>query len=289
MLSSILNTRSVTQSAKELGRTQSAVSHSLKKLREILNDELVYRQGNSLELTAKAQAMQLPLKNWLEQLDSILNIGDFDPAKSSRVFYIAATDIIEQLFAPKIISILQKKAPNVQMRFLRWEYPKVESQLLNSQVDFAVGVRGFDTSNIMQKILYEEKFISLVRKGHPILKGKVSLEKFLAYPHVMTGPGDGKGAVDHYLNKLNRKRKLLYTVNSFASAPALIENSDCILTAPLRFTDFLKKKHKVQTFNTPFKMDKFHLKLYWGKKHHNDPMNQWMREVILSVVERGAW
>lgn len=285
VLNSVLATKSVTQSAKDLGVTQSAVSHSLKRLREILDDEIVFRQGNSMELTAKAQGMKVPLKNWLEQLESILNIEEFDPTTSKKVFYIATTDIVEHLLVPGVIRILQEKAPNIQLRFLRWEYERIQNDLLNSQIDMAIGVRSFDSPNILQKVLYNETFISIAKKGHPILKGKMSLEKFLSYPHVMTGPGDGRGAVDNYLARLNRKRDLLYTVNSFSSAPSLVENSECILTAPSRFLKYIEKRHKVEIFDTPLEMNAFGVKLYWAKKHHNDAANKWLREIFYEVAK----
>ena len=88
VLNSVLETKSATQSARELGVTQSAVSHSLKRLREVLNDEIVFRQGNAFELTSKAQAMRAPLRNWIEQLENVLNIEEFDPKTSKKVFYI---------------------------------------------------------------------------------------------------------------------------------------------------------------------------------------------------------
>ena len=195
VLDSILETKSTTRSAKNLGVTQSAISHSLKKLRDILDDEIVFRHGNSLELTAKASSIQIPLRSWLEQIGPILNVEDFVPANSEKVFYIATTDIVEHLFAPLLIKTLQKKAPKIQLRFLKWEYEKIESLLLNSQIDMAIGVRTFDSPNILQRILYEDSFISMARKNHPILKKRICLESFLSYPHVMTGPGDGRGAI----------------------------------------------------------------------------------------------
>lgn len=285
VLNSILSTRSTTISARNLGVTQSAVSHSLKRLRDVLKDEIVFRQGNSMELTAKAQAIKVPLQKWLEQLDPILNIAEFNPKTSTRVFYIATTDIMEHLVVPKIIRVLRKEAPKIQLRVLRWDFPKVEEQLLNSQVDLAIGVRTFDSPNILQRVLYNDTFTSAARKGHPIHTGKATIEKFLSYPHVMTGPGDGRGAIDNYLEKLNRKRELLYTVNSFSSAPALIENSDCILTAPQRFLKYIEKKYKVQEFQIPIEINQFSLKIYWAKKHHNDSANKWMRDLFYDQAQ----
>lgn len=285
VLASVLETKSAGATARELGVTQSAVSQSLRKLREIIGDELVYRQGNAMELTARAENMKTPLLKWFNQLEQILKVAEFDPSTSERVFYIATTDIVEQLFAPKIIKILQKRAPSIKLRFIRWEYERVENQLANNQIDMAIGVRSFDSNHIMRRDLYQESFVSLVRQSHPILKGRMSLEKFLAYPHVMTGPGDGKGAIDNYLDRLNRKRDLLYTVNSFASAPTLVENSDCILTAPQRFLQLISQKYKTTIFKTPIKMNSFSIKLFWAQKNRNEPANQWLRQIFYEVAQ----
>ena len=242
----------MTKSAKDLGVTQSAISHSLKKLREHLGDEIVYRQGNTLELTQKAKDMKQPLKKWFDQIEDILYVDEFDPKTSQKVFYIAATDIIEQLYVPELIKRLQKEAPNIQVRFLRWEFERVETQLLSSSVDLAIGVRTLDSANIMQRIISEETFVSMARKNHPIFKDKIDLESFLAYPHVMTGPG-------------------------------LVENSDCLLTAPRKFMEHATKRHKVKLFEIPIDMKPFTIKAYWNKSNKNDKANKWLREIIYSL------
>ena len=287
LLNSVLETKSTTLSAKELGVTQSAVSHGLKKLRETLNDEIVFRQGNSLQLTNKAESIKRPLKKWLEQLEDILVTEEFDPTKSEKVFYVATTDIIEQLYAPQLIKLFQKEAPNIQLRFIRWEYERVEGQLLSSSIDLAIGVRTFDSPNIMQRVLYEENFVSMARQNHPIFSqnSSIDLESFLLYPHVMTGPGDGKGAIDKYLESLNRKRRLLYTVNSFASAPSLIESTDCLLTAPRKFSELIKKRHRIKLFETPISMKNFTLKAFWSKASQNEESNKWFRNQLYKVLK----
>lgn len=283
VLQRIIETQSLTETAKSLGITQSAVSHSLKKLRDFFEDELFFRNGNKLEPTDKAQTLAAPLSNWLGQLEHMLMSEVFTPEKSKKVFYIASTDIVEQLFVPKLIRVLQKKAPHIKLRFVKWVYPNVKSQILNSEMDLAIGVRTLDDPNIMQRVLYKETFISAVRKNHPMLKGKITIEKFISYPHVMTGPGDGRGAVDNYLEKLNRKRELLYSVSNFASAPPLIENSDCILTAPKKFLEHIVKKHKIELFEPPFPMQEFSIKMFWSKKNHKETSNEWLRKIFYNL------
>lgn len=50
----MMRERSVTRAASELGRTQSAVSHSLSKLRYLLKDELFTRDGGEMRPTPRA-------------------------------------------------------------------------------------------------------------------------------------------------------------------------------------------------------------------------------------------
>ena len=284
-LNSIIQSKSVTKSANELGVTQSAMSHTLKKLRDQLEDELVFRQGNQLELTAKAKAIKAPLAKWLREIESILEVEDFVPLTSQKVFLIATSDIVEQLFMPRLIQILSREAPLVQVRAIKWEYPKVEGQLLNSEVDFAIGVRGFDSSALMKRELYSESFVSMARKRHPIFRRKINIENFLKYPHVMAGPGDGRGAIDNYLDKINRKRNLMYTVHSFSSAPALVESTDCLLTAPKRFLEHTNGKYDTRLFETPVEMNSFGVNLYWAKLNHQEAANSWMREKIYAIAK----
>lgn len=238
-LITLLDTLSVTETAKKLGVTQSAISHSLKKLRHQLKDEIVIREGHHLLPTAKAEKIYPSLKRWMSELDYIIDATDFDPKTSKRNFYIATSDIIEQMFMAKIISQLKTEAPQIGIRLVRWNLEKIPSQLLSSEIDGAIGVRSFDNPNLMQRVLYKEVFICAARKGHPIFKTKKDLESFLSYPHTMTSSGDRvKGVVDSALEKINRTRNLTHTVANFSSAPFILENSDCILTAPSRFLHF---------------------------------------------------
>lgn len=280
----ILDTLSVTASAKKLGLTQSAVSHSLKKLREQLDDDIVFREGNRLVATAKAEKIYPVLKRWYGELDSIIDATEFDPRMSRKNFYIATTDIVEQMFLPDLISHLKVCAPEIGIRMVRWQSDLFYSQLMNAEINLAVGVRNYDYPNLMQKALYKETFHSAARSGHPIFETPINLERFLSYPHAMTSSGDRqKGVVDIALERLNRERLLLHTVSNFSSAPYIVENSDCILTAPSRFLRICAKKHKLEAFKPPIKLPEFDVKLFWSKKMHKDRANQWLRNVISDV------
>ncbi|MCJ8277859.1 MAG: hypothetical protein HRT44_05790 [Bdellovibrionales bacterium] len=188
---------------------------------------------------------------------------------------------------PHILASLNKKAPNISLRLIRWNPPALPAQMTNSMVDFAIGVSQLNIPNLMQRKLYDETFVCATRSNHPILKTKKQLEDFLTYPHTMTSSGDRvKGVVDRALEKINRKRNLTHTVSNFSSAPYVIENSDCIITAPRRFITSLEKRHKLKTFEPPLELPNFSVKLFWIKKNQNEAGNKWMRDFLYDVFNK---
>ena len=283
----ILETLSITESAKRLGVTQSAVSHSLKKLRHQLNDDLVIREGNRLTPTAKAEQIFPRLKKWLGELQPIVDATEFSPATSQRVVYLSCTDIVERMFMPKIVTLLRHQAPGISVRFVRWNGSTVHNQLTNSDIDFAIGIRALDYSNLKHRVLYRDNFTCAARTHHPIFKTQITLDDFLSFAHTMTSSGDRqRGVVDQALDKLNRKRALTHTVSNFSSAPQMIENSDCLLTAPRFFLESSAETHDIETFEPPLVLPSFDVKLFWSRKNHQDDGSMWMRDLIATGFEQ---
>ena len=83
----LLDEGSVTGAAQRLGRTPSAVSHALSRLREALDDPLLVRSGNRLVPSPRALALQDPLARVLADLQRAITSGSsFEPATSTRRF-----------------------------------------------------------------------------------------------------------------------------------------------------------------------------------------------------------
>jgi DNA-binding transcriptional LysR family regulator len=84
---------SVTRAAERLGRTQSAVSHSLSRLREQFGDPLLTKGGARMQPTALALNLIEQARPMLGGIQRVLSPQQmFDPKSSSRVFRLAAPD-----------------------------------------------------------------------------------------------------------------------------------------------------------------------------------------------------
>ena len=116
-LDALLRTESVSRSAQRLNVTQSAVSHALKRLRDIFGDPLLVRDGGGvMRATARAMALREPLERAMADIEGLLaSARAFDPANSQRVFRLAMSDAMTVEGLPSIVQLIRREAPNVDV------------------------------------------------------------------------------------------------------------------------------------------------------------------------------
>src|SRR5689334_12758949 len=72
--------------ARRLGLTQSAISHALKRLRDIFGDELFIRTPRGVQPTPRAVALRAPLSEALRLIADAVRSEAFDPAATDHIF-----------------------------------------------------------------------------------------------------------------------------------------------------------------------------------------------------------
>src|SRR5947199_5959565 len=113
----LMTERSVTRAAERLGRTQSAVSHSLSKLRDQFGDPLLLKSGVRMQPTALALELIEQARPMLGGIQRVLTPQHvFDAETSSRVFRLAAPDFFLTLFA-NLLTKLRPDAPGVSVEW----------------------------------------------------------------------------------------------------------------------------------------------------------------------------
>lgn len=286
LLQIIFETKNLTQAGERAGLTQSAVSHTLKKLRHSFNDSLVIRQGNKLVLTPRAELLQTSLNRWLNDFErNILFQEAFEPSTSDRTFYIATSDLVEHMLAPHLIKHLKQVAPNIRLIFRKLDKRGLASQIESGEVDLSISVLDSSHPNLMVRTLYRDDFVSMVRTEHPLLEEKADAKVFCKYPHVLAGTGnDSRGTVDNVLEKIGLSRNVQYKVANFSSAPYIVESSDAIFTAPRKFVALIIDKFDITTFELPIELAGYAMKIYWHVKNKDDQANSWLREQVFKIA-----
>ncbi|KZN35098.1 LysR family transcriptional regulator [Pseudoalteromonas luteoviolacea] len=287
LLQIIFETKNLTRAGERAGLTQSAVSHALKKLRHSFNDSLVIRQGNQLVLTPRAEALKPQLARWLNDFEKhILHQEQFDSATSSRVFYIATSDLVEQMLAGPLLTHLGRIAPNVRVVFTKLDKRGFASQIESGEVDFSISVMESNHPSLMVKTLYRDEFVSIVRHGHPLLQSSDKVQAFCNFPHVLAGTGkDTRGMVDDALAEVGLSRTVQYKVANFSSAPYIVEDSDAIFTAPRKFIHAIATRFNVTEITTPCAISGYAMKIYWNIRNKDDQAINWLRAQIVEVTK----
>ena len=114
----VLDEISVSRAAERLGVSQSAVSHTLDKLRTIFEDPLFVRVGRGIEPTARARALRAWVESVLDDLKSLTDQRKFDPLSEKMEFTVATNDFPLQLIFPKLLKELSDEGINPRVRFI---------------------------------------------------------------------------------------------------------------------------------------------------------------------------
>src|SRR5438309_10243458 len=101
-LAALLEERHVTRAAERSALSQPAMSRTLARLRQLLDDQLLVRTGSGYVLTPRAERIRLQLAGLMPQLETLFVAEAFDPATAEVHYRIAATDYALLLFLHQV-------------------------------------------------------------------------------------------------------------------------------------------------------------------------------------------
>ncbi len=290
LLDSLLTTTSVSESARQLGRTQSGLSHALARLRELFDDPLLVRTGNQMTLTPVAESLRLPAKNAVAQLVAVISRRSFSPAESQLQFHISASGYASAVIVPRLITHLAEHSPGLRLHVYRTG-DHVDRLVRDGDMDLALGSRYRPLSGILRRVLRKDPFVVAMRNKHPMVTtGKaLSLSMYCKAAHVLVSPRGTPGStVDAALSGLGRERKLSLVTDSFSLALRTVAQSDLITTLPRSLVATLAPSLGLALVGPPLRLrlDPVELTMTYGEVKRDDPAHHWLREQILELHKR---
>ncbi len=282
VLDVLLRTASATQAARQLGRTQSAVSHSLQRLRELFDDPLFVRVGGRLRPTPRAEELRGPLAELTERAGALFAARSFDPARLERVFRLASTDLIDAAVLPDLLPRLGKEAPRVAL-VTRLGVVELELALQQRELDLAVVTTLRSAAGLTLEPLFEDRLALVLRRRHPALRGPLDLDTYCALRHVLVAPRGLPGSpVDDALAARRRQRFLALRTTSFTAALRVVASSDLVTALPSRFA---RAAHRaVVTRPLPLAVPPFRFHLAWSAALDADPAHRWFRSALRAAL-----
>ncbi|MEM9248215.1 MAG: LysR family transcriptional regulator [Pseudomonadota bacterium] len=230
----LLRTRKAVDVAGELGLTSSSISHALKRLRDVFEDDLFLRRPHGLEPTAYALELEPFIRQSVESLQSALSgPSDFDPATAQETIRIAAHDREVAAFIPDVYMRIARLAPGVRFAVRTLTARESLDHLRDGTLDLAIGFFSELGDEFVADHLRTEDYVVIARAGHPILKGGLTLADYVAASHVLVSrDGSMSGIVDTTLGEMGLSRTVCLALPGFLPALAAVARSDFVATLP---------------------------------------------------------
>lgn len=282
-LNVVLSEGSVARAAQRLQLSPSAMSRALARVREATGDPLLVRAGRGLVPTPRAVELKGRVAAVVQEAEALLRPATApDLKRVARTFTVRSREGFVENFGARLIVRLAQEAPGVQLQFVA-KLSRDSAALRDGTVDLETGVVDQDTSpELRESALFRDRYVGVVRQGHPLAKGKVTVSRYSAGEHILISrSGFGNTRVDEVLKPLRIERRIATSVSGFGSALALARESDLIATVPERHTGNLRSG--MWTFALPFAMPPFTLSILWHPRMQADPVHQWLRACVHEV------
>ncbi|MFK0035841.1 LysR family transcriptional regulator [Pseudomonas monteilii] len=283
-LDALLDEGSVTRAAERLALTQPAVSGMLTRLRDSFDDPLFVRSQRGLVPTARAQALALPIKRVLGEIEGLLQPPDFDPAQASLTLAVAATDYAQRTVLMPLLAALREQAPGIRLAVRAIEEPRVAQQMASGELDMAILTPDSVSPGLQAMHLYDEQYVCAMRVGHPAT-GHLDLDTFCTQEHAIVSLGSGAfhGVSDEALARIGRARRVCLSVPSFLMLLEVLRSSDLIGVLPSRL---VQPGDRLQLEEPPLAIAGFSKVLAWHERTHHHPAHRWVRALLASIGEQ---
>ncbi|SNS13364.1 transcriptional regulator, LysR family [Noviherbaspirillum humi] len=296
----VMTEQNLTRAANRLAMTQPAVSNALRRLRDALNDELLIRTAHGVKPTPRAESLWPTVRRSLAELEEAITPDQsFDLAKADQTFRLAMADATAALWLPSLVRKIETEAPNIKIRMVPLTTREPRPMLLRGDIDLAIGffpgvvaqLTGSQgsVSPIRHEQLYSGQYVCVMRKGHPLAEGKLTLDGYCSANHLLVSfSGRAHGLVDEALAPLNRERRILLTVNQFFTAGRVVSSSDLITTLPRHLMAATGMTEELVTKELPFKLPNVHVDMLWHERDTRNPGHRWLRGHMSEVTREAS-
>jgi DNA-binding transcriptional LysR family regulator len=287
-LDALLTECNVTKAAARLHISQPALSAQLARLRDLFNDPLLLpaQSGRGMTPTARALALQGPLRTALMSVEGVLNIeSTFNPLTDDRTFRIAVSDsALGVVGLPLIASLAARTGGNVRAVFSVPDPKRIAAHIEDGDIDLLIDSERIVPGALHAQLLFEEPFVMGQRKQHPRGRRRLKVDAYCALRHIVVSPERThiRGDMDTYLERQGKQRNTVLSVPQFMMVPEILRTSDYVCTLPRMllapFSDI------VDLFQLPFPAEPFRLVMGWHARNDRDPAIEWLRDQVSGIV-----
>jgi len=264
------------------------MSRALARLRETTGDPLLVRAGRGLVPTRRALELRERVSQLVQDAEAALRpVERLNLGQLVRTFTLRISEGFAENFGPNLIARVNDEAPGVRLRFVQ-KADKDSTPLRDGTIDLETGVVGETTGpEVRAQSLFRDRFVGVVRTGHPLGRGEITPGRYAAGKHILVSRrGLDRGPIDEALKALGLEREIVTIVGGFSTALALARDSDLIASVPERHTGRLRAG--MHSFSLPVAIPTITVSLLWHPRMDADPAHRWLRRCVRAACTEKA-
>lgn len=275
-------TNSVSLAADRCFISQSAMSHTLQRLRTLFDDPLFFRTGINMEPTKRAHDIAPVIDNLLSLIANDLLIKQaFSAQDFEGVWKIGLTDYAEQLFAPLLYDAIKEKSPKSQIGFYNVNRSNYREMVESDHIDVVIGSIDKLDQRFIAEHLYTEDHLCLFDPTAVPFRSSMNITEFISIEHALVSPDvNFQTQIDKELLKLSHTRRVSVSSRNFLTIRRLLLGRPLICIVPRRFAEMQIYNHSLMALSPPITVPDFDIKLVYLKEVAHDPKSQWLRTII---------
>ena len=277
----ILEHSSVTIAADNLGVTQSAVSHTLARLRKVLHDPLFVRSGHRLIPTETALSLKEPVQKALDLINGLTDQRPFDPKAENMRFFVAANDMQRDLVFPKLLLDAWDEGINLEFEFMPSGQPTV-GLMRDARCDLALTPLPPDGPDIFQKSLFSGEMMCFY--DAEMREPPRTWQEYRDADHLtvrFVGGGTSLRVLPEIETSQINPPKV--SVPNFNAIPPFIKGTRLVATEMRQMK--IKTLSSLDMAPLPFETSRVTIYMIWHERSTNDPAHIWLRERISAIAD----
>ena len=287
----MLNTHSVTQTAEQLYVTPSSVSKTLSQLREIIDDELFYRDGTKLIPTPFAHQIAPTVHAILSSMNGLLHQKSFVPETYQGSFTLSMRESTFEVFSPTISRITTQLAPNAALKVYSKQQFGFDS-LLSGKVNAIllphdISQPPTENKELVWKTILSDEMVCLMGADHPLANTTLTIEDYLSYKHIGIFDNElSQPFFEQNLVQCHKPRDVAISVADFGSAAVLCHQTPYLFTCSKLWSQKALQAKGLIAKPLPFDYGKVAYSLVWNRPNMNDQAMKWLCDQFITPEKR---
>jgi len=284
----LVSERNVTRAASRIGVGQSAMSSTLGRLRRLLDDPVLVREGRGLVATPLAESLLEPVQAILADVDRVLSQGrTFDPATDARTFTVLLTNYhLIFTFLQPLLARLSAEAPHVHLHIDASTEPFAGGRIGSLEADLLITPQepSAESEGFLHQTLYSDRYVVVADSDHPDIDDKISYKQFTTLPYIATLTANHSSRLESELDLLGVPRNIEITTE-FGVAPFLLRGTRFITVIHERLAQGLADTMNLKLLRMPVRRLQPTIEtMVWSQRTDGDPAHQWLRQQLSDLA-----